>query len=247
MQDFARRHHLTLNTVVQGVWGLLLARWSGEREVCFGTTVSGRPADLPGADAITGLFINTLPVRCDVDGGAAPADWLGALQSAQADARGFDHVPLSDLRGWSELPAGAPLFDSLVVFENYPINDTAATAHGLSVRDLHALEATNYPLTVVISPDTRLSVELGYDPRYFEESTARSLAAQLVHTLGALAEPGGATTVDGIDILPPDERERLTGRGAPTAGDPVAGDPVQPPPSPRSSRRRSTGGPTPKR
>ncbi|WP_129292551.1 non-ribosomal peptide synthetase [Streptomyces lydicus] len=226
LQDFARRHHLTLNTVVQGVWGLLLARWSGEREVCFGTTVSGRPADLPGADAITGLFINTLPVRCDVDGGAAPADWLGALQSAQADARGFDHVPLSDLRGWSELPAGAPLFDSLVVFENYPINDTAATAHGLSVRDLHALEATNYPLTVVISPDTRLSVELGYDPRYFEESTARSLAAQLVHTLGALAEPGGATTVDGIDILPPDERERLTGRGAPTAGDPVAGDPV---------------------
>ncbi|MEW2435914.1 non-ribosomal peptide synthase/polyketide synthase [Streptomyces caniferus] len=221
LQDFARRHHLTLNTVVQGVWGLLLARWSGEREVCFGTTVSGRPADLPGADAITGLFINTLPVRCDVDGGAAPADWLRGLQSAQADARGFDHVPLSDLRNWSELPAGTPLFESLVVFENYPINDTAATAHGLRVRDLHALEATNYPLTVVISPDTHLSVELGYDPRYFEESTARSLAAQLVHTLGALAAPDGATSVDGIDILPPDERDRLTGRSALTADDTV--------------------------
>jgi len=221
LQDFARRHHLTLNTVVQGVWGLLLSRWSNEREVCFGTTVSGRPADLPGADAITGLFINTLPVRCEVDGGAAPADWLGALQSVQADARGHDHVPLSDLRGWSELPAGTPLFESLVVFENYPINDTAATAHGLRVRDLHALEATNYPLTVVISPGTRLSVELGYDPRYFEESTARSLAAQLVHTLGALAAPGGATTVDGIDILPPQERERLTGGSAPAPDDAV--------------------------
>ncbi|MEU8682738.1 amino acid adenylation domain-containing protein [Streptomyces sp. NPDC048611] len=220
LQDFARRHHLTLNTVVQGVWGLLLARWSGEREVCFGTTVSGRPADLPGADAITGLFINSLPVRCRVDGGAAPADWLRGLQSAQADARGFEQVPLSDLRGWSELPAGEALFESLVVFENYPINDTAATAHGLRVRDLHALEATNYPLTVVISPDTCLSVELGYDPRYFEESTARSLAAQLVHTLGALAAPGGAATVDGIDILPPAERDRLTGRTEP-AGDTV--------------------------
>ncbi|MGW7020115.1 non-ribosomal peptide synthase/polyketide synthase [Streptomyces decoyicus] len=212
LQDFARRHHLTLNTVVQGVWGLLLSRWSGQRDVCFGTTVSGRPADLPGADSITGLFINTLPVRCDVDGGAAPADWLRGLQSAQANARGFDHVPLSELRGWSELPAGSPLFESLVVFENYPINDTAATAHGLSVRDLHALEATNYPLTVVVSPDTRLSVELGYDPRYFEESTAASLAAQLVHTLGALAAPGGAASVDALDILPPDERERLTAR-----------------------------------
>ncbi|MEJ8654156.1 non-ribosomal peptide synthase/polyketide synthase [Streptomyces sp. MS1.AVA.3] len=212
LQDFARRHHLTLNTVVQGVWGLLLSRWSGQRDVCFGTTVSGRPADLPGADSITGLFINTLPVRCDVDGGAAPADWLRGLQSAQANARGFDHVPLSDLRNWSQLPAGSPLFESLVVFENYPINDTAATAHGLSVRDLHALEATNYPLTVVVSPDTRLSVELGYDPRYFEESTAELLAAQLVHTLGALAAPGGAASVDALDVLPPDERARLTAR-----------------------------------
>ncbi|MFD3419449.1 non-ribosomal peptide synthetase [Streptomyces decoyicus] len=212
LQDFARRHHLTLNTVVQGVWGLLLSRWSGQRDVCFGTTVSGRPADLPGADSITGLFINTLPVRCDVDGGAAPADWLRGLQSAQADARGFEQVPLSDLRNWSELPAGSPLFESLVVFENYPINDTAATAHGLSVRDLHALEATNYPLTVVVSPDTRLSVELGYDPRYFEESTAELLAAQLVHTLGALAAPGGVASVDALDILPPDERARLTAR-----------------------------------
>ncbi|GLW14755.1 non-ribosomal peptide synthetase [Streptomyces sp. NBRC 13847] len=211
LTDFARRHHLTLNTVVQGVWGLLLSRWSGEREVCFGSTVSGRPTDLPGADAITGLFINTLPVRVDVDGAAAPADWLRGLQSTQADARGFDHVPLSDLHGWSELDAGTPLFESLVVFENYPINNTAADANGLRVRELHALEATNYPLTVVISPGDELSVELGYDPRYFEDATARSLAAQLVHTLAALAAPEAAGSVDGIDILPPDERARLTG------------------------------------
>jgi len=222
LTDFARRHHLTLNTVVQGVWGLLLSRWSGEREVCFGTTVSGRPADLPGADSITGLFINTLPVRVDVDGSAAPADWLRALQSAQADARGYDHVPLSDLRDWSALDAGEPLFESLVVFENYPINNTAATAHGLRVRELHALEATNYPLTVVISPGSELCVELGYDPRYFEESTAHSLAGQLVHTLGALASPGAAASVDGIDVLPPDERARLTGRPARADADAAA-------------------------
>ncbi|WP_435244834.1 non-ribosomal peptide synthase/polyketide synthase [Streptomyces sioyaensis] len=222
LTDFARRHHLTLNTVVQGVWALLLSRWSGEREVCFGTTVSGRPADLPGADSITGLFISTLPVRVDVDGTAAPADWLRGLQSAQADARGFAHVPLSDLRDWTALDAGEPLFESLVVFENYPINNTAATAHGLRVRELHALEATNYPLTVVISPGSELCVELGYDPRYFEESTARSLAGQLLHTLAALAAPGAAASVDGIDVLPPDERARLTGSPAPVDAAAVA-------------------------
>ncbi|MGV4925651.1 non-ribosomal peptide synthase/polyketide synthase [Streptomyces sp. BHT-5-2] len=221
LQDFARRHHLTLNTVVQGVWALLLSRWSGQREVCFGSTVSGRPAGLPGADAIPGLFIATLPVRCDVAGDADPADWLGVLQTAQATARGFDHVPLAELREWSDVPAGTPLFESLLVFENYPINDTAATAHGLRVRDLHALEATNYPLTVVISPDSRLGVELGYDPRHFEESTARSLADQLMHTLAATAlagSPGGPATLDAITTLPPAEHARLT---APAAPDPV--------------------------
>ncbi|MCK7622569.1 non-ribosomal peptide synthase/polyketide synthase [Streptomyces sp. RS10V-4] len=221
LQDFARRHHLTLNTVVQGAWALLLSRWSGQREVCFGTTVSGRPAGLPGADTIPGLFITTLPVRCDVDGAAAPADWLRALQTDQATARGHGHLPLAELREWSDVPAGSPLFESLVVFENYPINDGAATAHGLRVHDLHALEATNYPLTVVVSPGTGMRVELGYDPSCFTESTARSLAAQLVHTLTALAaaDPaGGAATLDAVRTLPPEEHARLT---APAAPDPV--------------------------
>ncbi|MFB6435657.1 non-ribosomal peptide synthase/polyketide synthase [Streptomyces sp. NPDC056411] len=222
LQDFARAHHLTLNTVVQGAWALLLSRWSGERDVCFGSTVSGRPADLPGADAITGLFINSLPVRLDVAGDACPADWLRGLQTAQADARGFEHVALSDLRDWSELPPGAPLFESLVVFENYPINDAAATAYDVRVRGLNAREATNYPLTVVVSPGTRLSVELGYDPRYFEETTARALAAQLVHTLAALAAPTAAPSLDGVDVLPPDQRDRLTGRSARPADTGVA-------------------------
>ncbi|MBC3990751.1 non-ribosomal peptide synthase/polyketide synthase [Streptomyces sp. AC563] len=222
LRDFARAHHLTLNTVVQGVWALLLSRWSGERDVCFGTTVSGRPSDLPGAEEITGLFINTLPVRCVVDGAASPAGWLGALQAAQADARGHDHLPLSDLRALSDLPPGVSLFESLVVFENYPINDDAATTHGLRVRDLHALEATNYPLTAVVSPGDRLSVELGYDPRYFEASTAQSLAAQFAHALGSLASAGEGSAVDAVATLPPAEAARLTGPvAAPADGRPV--------------------------
>ncbi|MFD1832035.1 non-ribosomal peptide synthase/polyketide synthase [Streptomyces desertarenae] len=209
LQDFARRHRLTLNTVVQGAWALLLSRWSGEREVCFGTTVSGRPADLPGADTITGLFITTLPARVAVDGGAHCDAWLRRLQSARAEDRRFDHVPLTDLHDLSGLPAGTAMFDSLLVFENYPVGDATAGAHGVRVRDLDAREATNYPLTVVVSPGDRLGVELGYDPRYFEESTARSLAGQLLHTLHALAAAEDAVRLDAVDVLPPRERERL--------------------------------------
>ncbi|MFJ7147384.1 non-ribosomal peptide synthase/polyketide synthase [Streptomyces sp. NPDC100445] len=209
LQEFARRHRLTLNTLVQGAWALLLARWSGEPEVCFGTTVSGRPADLPGADTITGLFITTLPARTAVDGGAPCADWLRAVQEARAEDRRHDHMPLNELHGLTGLPAGTELFDSLVVFENYPVGDATAGAHGLTVRDLDAREATNYPLTVVVSPGDRLAVELGYDPRCFDAATAGSLAGQLLHTLHALAATDGTTRLDDIDVLPPAQRDRL--------------------------------------
>ncbi|MET9014321.1 non-ribosomal peptide synthase/polyketide synthase [Streptomyces olivaceoviridis] len=209
LQEFARRHRLTLNTVVQGAWALLLARWSGEEEVCFGTTVSGRPADLPDADGITGLFITTLPARTAVDGAAACADWLRAVQEARAEDRRHDHLPLNALHSFSELPPGTALFDSLVVFENYPVGDATAGAHGLALRDLDAREATNYPLTVVVSPGDRLAVELGYDPQYFDTATAESLAGQLLHTLRALAASDGAARLDDIDVLPPEQRDRL--------------------------------------
>ncbi|WP_258382621.1 non-ribosomal peptide synthetase, partial [Streptomyces sp. NTH33] len=209
LTDFARRHRLTLNTLVQGAWALLLARFGGEREVCFGTTVSGRPADLTGADTITGLFITTLPARVTVDESTPCATWLRELQAARAEDRRFDHVPLTDLHQWSELPPGTSLFDSLLVFENYPVGDATAGAHGVHVRDLDAREATNYPLTVVISPGDELSVELGYDSRYFDETTAHALAARLTHTLTALAASGGEAPLHAVDVLPPGERHRL--------------------------------------
>ncbi|QMU70574.1 non-ribosomal peptide synthase/polyketide synthase [Streptacidiphilus sp. P02-A3a] len=219
--EFARRHRLTLNTLVQGAWALLLSRWSGERRVCFGTTVSGRPADLPGADTVVGLFITTLPVRVAVDGGARCGAWLRATQEARAEDRRFDHAPLTELHGLSGLPPGTPMFDSLVVFENYPVGDATAGAHGLLLRDLDAREATNYPLTVVISPGERLSVELGYDPRCFDPDTAESLAGQLLHTLSALAAAPDTARLDDIDVLPPGQRARLLRPAARPALGPV--------------------------
>ncbi|WP_316528804.1 non-ribosomal peptide synthase/polyketide synthase [Kitasatospora brasiliensis] len=209
LQEFARRHRLTLNTVVQGAWALLLSRWSGEQRVCFGTTVSGRPADLPGSDGIVGLFITTLPARIAVDGRRPCADWLRTLQEEQAEDRRYDHLPLARMRGLSQVPPGTELFDSLVVFENYPVGEATAGAHGLLVRELDAREATNYPLTVVVSPGERLAVELGHDPRYLGRETAEGLAAQLLHALAVLAAADGSTPLDELDLLPPGERERL--------------------------------------
>ncbi|MBW4717722.1 amino acid adenylation domain-containing protein [Saccharothrix sp. SC076] len=183
---FAREHRLTPSAVVQGAWALLLSRSSGQRDVCFGATVSGRPADLPGVDAITGIFINTLPVRVRVDGARPVAAWLRELQAAQAESRRFEHVPLTRLQQWSGVPAGTALFDSAVVFENYP----ADLADGMGLRELSAVETTSFPLSATVYPDERMSVLLGYEPAMFDAGTVATLGERLKALLvGLVADP----------------------------------------------------------
>ena len=121
LQTFARQQQLTLNTLVQGAWALLLSRYSGEQDVVFGVTVSGRPATLAGVEAMVGLFINTLPLRVQDNPTQPLLSWLHALQTRQAEARQYDYTPLVQIQNWSEVPRGHALFESLLVFENYPI------------------------------------------------------------------------------------------------------------------------------
>ncbi|SMC85680.1 non-ribosomal peptide synthetase [Lentzea albidocapillata] len=198
---FAREQRLTPGSVVQGAWAVLLARYGGRDDVCFGATVSGRPADLPGVDDITGIFINTLPVRVAVDDRAPVAAWLRGLQETQVEARRFEHVPLTDLRAWSGVEGGVNLFDSVLVFENYP-------AQGLPLRDLRAVETTNFPLSATVYPDTELTVLLGYDPAAFDETTARRLGGHLRVLLTGIAE-NADRQVGALPLLTADERQRV--------------------------------------
>ncbi|WP_425471110.1 amino acid adenylation domain-containing protein [Saccharothrix variisporea] len=186
LYEFARTHGLTVNTLVQAAWALLLARSSGQRDVCFGATVSGRPADLPGADAITGIFINTLPVRVRVDGTRPVVAWLRELQDRQAESRRFEHVPLTRLRSWSAVPEGANLFDSAVVFENYPVE----LGDGMGLRDIEAVETTSFPLSATVYPSEKLGVLLGYEPAMFDADTVARLGERLTALLlGLVADP----------------------------------------------------------
>lgn len=170
LQNFARRNHLTINTLIQGAWALLLSRYSNEETVVFGATVSGRPADLPGAESMIGLFINTLPVRVTVDPRANVVEWLKQLQAQQAELRLYEYSPLVQIQGWSDVPRGLPLFESIVVFENYPIEAAVREGTGgisLAIDNVRTAESTNYPLTVAVSPGKELSIELGYDGEKF--------------------------------------------------------------------------------
>jgi amino acid adenylation domain-containing protein/non-ribosomal peptide synthase protein (TIGR01720 family) len=208
LYEFAKRHQLTVNAVVQGIWALLLSRYSGQPDVCFGATVSGRPAELDGVRDIIGIFINTLPVRVRVPDAAPVGEWLRTLQRTQFEARQFEHVGLNRLHAWSEVPPDTNLFDSVVVVENYPIDEQSLTRDGLRLRDIQAVETTNYPLCATVYPGERLSVVLGYDPAAFDHATARRLAGHLDALLTAISTDPDQS-VARLTMLTPAERQRV--------------------------------------
>lgn len=113
LQTLARQYGLTLNTLVQGAWAILLSRYSGEEDVIYGVTVSGRPAELPKVESTVGMFINTLPVRVKLAGEDSLLPWLQQLQTQLIEIRQYEYSPLVEIQGWSEVPRGLPLFNSL--------------------------------------------------------------------------------------------------------------------------------------
>ncbi|WP_189135890.1 non-ribosomal peptide synthase/polyketide synthase, partial [Wenjunlia tyrosinilytica] len=193
LHTMARRNGLTVNTVVQGAWGLLLSRFSGAPDVVFGTTVSGRPAELPGVESMVGMFINTVPTRVSVNGSRGVMEWLREVQAQQSESRRFDFVSLAQLQGWSELPGGSNLFDSMVVFENYPFDDSATAGAGVRIREVQAVDATNFSLSLRAYLSDRLGFDLAYDPALFDAETAGSLADRLLLVLAGIAEAAGTT------------------------------------------------------
>ncbi|MGH9901316.1 MAG: condensation domain-containing protein, partial [Pyrinomonadaceae bacterium] len=164
LRALAREHQLTLNTIVQGAWALLLGGYSGRRDVVFGAAVAGRPAELAGVESMIGLFINNLPVRVRISPDDSLLGWLKRLQSRQAELRQFEHTPLSQIQEWSEVPGRLRLFESLVVFQNYVWDDASRRRLGASVEitNIHSPVRTNYPLTLMAVPDRELLLRIIY-------------------------------------------------------------------------------------
>ncbi|MCA1681652.1 MAG: amino acid adenylation domain-containing protein, partial [Actinobacteria bacterium] len=168
-----------MNTVVQGAWALLLSRYSGERDVVFGTTVSGRPAELAGVEQMVGMFINTVPARVEVHDGQDVVSWLHGLQAGQVECRRFDFISLTQLQTWSDLPVGVNLFDSVVVFENYPFDEASIADKGLRIRDSQAVDTTSFALALYAFLDDRLAFKVAFDPDLFDPATIQRVAEHL--------------------------------------------------------------------
>ncbi|WP_460317763.1 non-ribosomal peptide synthase/polyketide synthase [Pseudomonas ogarae] len=211
---FCRSRRITPNTFFQGVWSLLLSRYSGQQDVVFGVTVAGRPADLTGVAEMIGLFINTLPLRVSVDPNASLGSWLGDLQKLNVDMRDFEHTPLTDIQGWSDFPRGETLFDSILVFENAPIDEQILEGgFQFSLEGMDHSVHTHYGLTVVILPGEQLGIRVSYDRERFEAATVQRLLghiASLVRSMLAAPEAPLAS----FELLAAEERQQLLGEWA---------------------------------
>ncbi len=180
IKAFARAHKLTLGTLGQGVWGLLLSLYCETNDVVFGAVTSGRSTGLDGIESMIGLFINTLPVRLRVAADTPLVEWLSALQAQHAAIREYEYCALSRVQSWSDAPAGTPLFESLFVFENYPLDAALAgsskqRAGRLFIENIRSIERSNYPLTIWLTPGDRLLIRMGYDRERFGKQTIEQL------------------------------------------------------------------------
>jgi hypothetical protein len=187
LQSLTRQHHLTLNTLVQGAWALLLSRYSGKAEIVFGATVSGRSVPLSGIESMVGLFINTLPVRVSISVETLLLPWLQQLHAKQVEREQYSFTPLTDIQKWSDVPSEMPLFESIIVFENYPIDsDLKKRSERLKILSVDTIDRNKYPLTLMVFPASELSFIVSYQSSRFETNTISQLMTHVKMLLEAM-------------------------------------------------------------
>ncbi|WP_213764828.1 non-ribosomal peptide synthetase [Caballeronia sp. dw_19] len=206
---FARQERVTVNTLVQAAWALLLHRYTNQPTVTFGATLAGRPAGLAGASQLLGLFINTLPVIAQPHARKRLGDWLRELQQQGMTAQEHAHTPLYEIQRW----AGAStqgLFDTVVVFENYPV-DTAlkdASPGGLTINNVRACDETSYPLTLGVMLGDTLKLDYRFAHEAFSDQDIADIAQQTGGLLNAFAGASARLLAD-FDLLDGAQRQAL--------------------------------------
>jgi len=204
------RHRVTLSTLLQAAWALVLRRFSGDSEVTYGCTSSGRPAELRGVDEMVGSFINTLPIRVAVPQDGDLTAWLQELQSLHSTARRYEYTPLAQIRSWAGVPGDQPLFESVVVLDNYRLALGGGELAGqFSIRSVNDFEKTSEALTLIVTPAPVSVVRLVFHRERFEPGTVDDMMEYLHRVLEALT---GAGTVG----------EVLTAAAERVAGPPAA-------------------------
>lgn len=206
LTDLATARGTTFNAVVQSAWALTLNAITGHRTVVFGSTVSGRPAEIDGIDTAIGMFINTVAVPVTVDGLSSAAELIDSVHRGNLAVLDHHHIALTEAHRITGLPA---LFDTLVVYENYPADEDTPTTEGTSVTGVDMRDSTHYPLTVGVLPGPEhTTFEFAFRPEYLDRATVSRFVDIFGRVLEAFtAEP--ETRIAGLDLVPSTDRDRL--------------------------------------
>src|SRR5262249_6985367 len=207
LSEEARRHGLTLNTFFQTAWGPLLRGMGGREDVVFGWPVAGRRSEIAGIESMVGLFINTLPLRIKLGPSQPLLELLKQVQDSQSKLIAHQHLGLAEIQ---QLAGSGALFDSLVVFENYPVDrrSLSGAGGGLRLASVNGHDATHYPLSLMVAPSERLQLRLDYRPDLFDRGSVEALAERLVRVLeAAVAAP--EVSIGRLDILSAAERRTI--------------------------------------
>ncbi|HEX4953896.1 MAG TPA: amino acid adenylation domain-containing protein [Thermoanaerobaculia bacterium] len=188
LSSLAQSQHLTLSAIALGAWALLLSRRSEEPDVVLGALVSGRPAELSGAETMVGLFLNTLPLRAQVRPEQGFLAFAREVHETLLELRTHEHSPLVQVQGWSEIPRGTSLFESMVSYESFPLGSPSpAGEQELVVREPKIVGSPHYPLNLAFNPGEIIELGLRYDTRRFRPEAVRELLDQYVLLLEQVA------------------------------------------------------------
>ncbi len=214
LETIAKQKKLTLNTFLLGAWAILLSRYSGETEVLFGATRNCRKSSFPETEKMVGLLINTVPVRVSVLPDAELLPWLEQLRSMWVKYREYEHTPIIKIQEWSNIPFGTPLFESLVIFENYSLNSRLRSLGGnWEKREFKLLEMNNYPLCLYAEQDEiapqvfSLGLKLEYDQNRFNPEAIARMGGHLKTLLESMVVV--TSQLKDLPILTEPERHQL--------------------------------------
>ncbi|MCV7104164.1 hypothetical protein H7I01_28305 [Mycobacterium palustre] len=208
--ELARSRHTTVSTVLQAAWAQLLTWLTGRNDVAFGTTVSGRPPELRGAESMVGLLINTVPVRARITAGTTTGDLLDQLQNAYNHTLEHQHLALTELH---RITGQDRLFDTFFVYENYPLDAAVSSGtEGLAITDITHREYNHYPLAVQALPGSELGLRVEFDSDVFDPTGVETLIERFKRVLAVMVgEPG--RVLSSVEVVDGGERGRLEGWG----------------------------------
>jgi natural product biosynthesis luciferase-like monooxygenase protein len=213
LKTFADQNNLTLNTLFQGAWALLLSCYSGEEEVVFGSIRACRHSSIPQAETMLGVFINTLPLRVEIPLEKPLLTWLREIREQQLELRQYEHTPLVKVQQWSDVGAGTPLFESILIYDNSLLGPTLQEQGGRwSQRNFVLHDQTNYPLTIRAhyygSEASRFLLNIHYYRDRFDNETVQRMLGHLETVLGNMVKAADQK-LSSLGILSVSERHQL--------------------------------------